>query len=211
MTINTFATGPLTTNTYVVSCPLTRECAIIDAAPHCLDAVIKCIETQQLKPTSLLLTHSHWDHIADAAPLKKKYSIPVYIHPEDVDNLKHPGADRLPCWLDIEGITPDALLEEGQEIRVGTLLFKVIHTPGHTPGGVCFYCADRNLLFSGDTLFQGTIGNVSFSTGRPRLMWDSLKKLAKLPPETQVFPGHGPSTTIGAEPWLSQAEDLFGN
>ncbi|MFN4173726.1 MAG: MBL fold metallo-hydrolase, partial [Parachlamydiaceae bacterium] len=86
----------------------------------------------------------------------------------------------------------------------------VIDLPGHTPGGVGFYDPKRGLLFSGDTLFQNTIGNLSFPTARPELMWKSLKKLAKLPPETIVMPGHGPSTTIAKERWLDKAEDYFG-
>ena len=117
----------------------------------------------------------------------------------------------MPCWIDIEGIVPTHLMDEGDTIAVGDLHFKVIHTPGHTPGGVCFYCPEEKILISGDTLFKGTIGNLSFSTGRPALMWPSLKKLALLPPETQVFPGHGEKTTIGNEKWLARAEEMFGN
>jgi hydroxyacylglutathione hydrolase len=132
------------------------------------------------------------------------------IHHLDTPNLQNPGSDGLPCWVMIEGVSPTLLLKEGMEIPLGKLKIQVIETPGHTPGGVCFYLPDHHLLFSGDTLFQGTIGNLSFPTARPELMWQSLSKLAKLPQETRVLPGHGPETTIGKEPWLERAETLFG-
>jgi len=102
------------------------------------------------------------------------------------------------------------LLKEGDRVSIGNQIFEVIETPGHTPGGVCFYNGNQHLLFSGDTLFKGTIGNLSFPTSRPHLMWTSLSKLAKLPAETRVFPGHGLETTIGQEKWLERAEELFG-
>lgn len=211
MIVHPFPSGPLTTNCYVVVCPVTKQTAIVDPAPESAATVIDFISKQALIPNKILITHSHWDHTADTKKLLKKYKIPVLIHALDAGNLEHPGSDGLPCWLDIPEVTPSELLKEGDIITVGTLVFEVIHTPGHTPGGVCFYCKDQQLLLSGDTLFQGTIGNLSFSTGRPSLMWGSLKKLAKLPPETRVYPGHGPSTTIGAEPWLENAEQFFGS
>jgi glyoxylase-like metal-dependent hydrolase (beta-lactamase superfamily II) len=100
-------------------------------------------------------------------------------------------------------------LEDGQVLAVGEFQIEVIHTPGHTPGGVCFYLKEQKILFSGDTLFQGTIGNLSFPTARPARMWDSLKRLAALPKETRVYPGHGDPTTIGKEQWIANAEDRF--
>lgn len=209
MTIYTFTTGPFSTNTYIISCPQTQECALIDAAPESLESTIASIEKHRLKLTKILLTHSHWDHIAEVAALKKKYNPLVVIHEKDRFNLEVPGSDRLPCWIEIEGVKPDLLLKEDDLIDVGSLQFKVIHTPGHTPGGVCFYSEKENLLFSGDTLFKGTIGNLSFPTSVPDLMWGSLKKLAQLPPQTRVYPGHGPATTIGSETWLMDAEELF--
>lgn len=211
MNIQVFPSGPFETNAYVVSCPITKQAAIIDPAPESATSIISYLTQHQLIPTKILLTHSHWDHIADVVPLKKKYGIPVYIHAFDAPNLEHPGSDRLPCWISIESVTPEHLIKEGDKISIGEITFEVIDTPGHTPGGVCFYSKGEKVLFSGDTLFQGTIGNLSFPTSRPHLMWDSLSKLAKLPAETRVFPGHGPETTIQKEKWLDRAEELFGD
>src|SRR5205085_3035340 len=123
-----------------------------------------------LSVKKILLTHSHWDHIADVMPLKEKFHLPVYVHALDAPNLQQPGADGLPCWLTISGVQPDVLLEEGMEVPIGKLMFKVLHTPGHSPGCVCFYESSQHVLFSGDTLFKGTIGNLSFPTSQPSLM-----------------------------------------
>jgi hydroxyacylglutathione hydrolase len=158
----------------------------------------------------ILLTHSHWDHTAEVSLLKEQLQVPIYIHKEDVKNLEEPGSDRLPLLYPIRAVKPDDYLYDGQILMVGELAIEVIHTPGHTPGGVCFYLKQQKALFSGDTLFKGTIGNLSFPTARPKLMWASLERLAKLPKDTKVYPGHGPATTIGAEEWLSNAEEYFG-
>lgn len=210
MFIQAFPSGPLSTNAYVVACTKTGEAAIVDPASNSFPAIEEYLRLKQLTPTKVLLTHSHWDHIADVAKFKEAYHIPVYVHPLDAPNLEHPGADQLPCWIHIPPITPDTLVEEGMSIPVGELTFQVISTPGHSQGSVCYYEPNEHVLLSGDTLFQGTIGNLSFPTSRPALMWSSLEKLSHLPAATIVYPGHGPETTIGKEAqMLTHAKDLF--
>jgi glyoxylase-like metal-dependent hydrolase (beta-lactamase superfamily II) len=210
MLIQIFPSGPFSTNAYVAACAKTREAAILDPAPDSFKQIETFLTNQKLNPKKILLTHSHWDHIADVSLIKEKYHIPVYIHALDTSNLQEPGSDALPCWIKITPVQPDILLEEGMEVSVGELRFQVLHTPGHSPGSVCFYEPLHHVLFSGDTLFQGTIGNLSFPTSQPSLMWHSLAKLVRLPPETRVFPGHGSETTIGAESsWLPYAKKLF--
>lgn len=204
-----FPSGPLTTNAYVLHCPVTKKAAIIDPAPESAEKIIAFIEKEHLIPEKLLFTHSHFDHIADAATLLKKYPIKSWIHELDAPNLIKPGSDGLPQFMPIEPLNPDFFLEEGTPLLLGNLKIEVIHTPGHSPGGVCFYLPEYALLIAGDTLFKGTIGNLSFPTAEPDLMWQSLKKLAKLDPKTKVYPGHGPSTTIGEEPWLKDAKNYF--
>lgn len=189
-----FTCGPFETNCYL------DGTVLIDAPPGSFDEVDEPI-------THILLTHSHWDHTADCYKFKKANpAIIIAIHENDRGNIEVPGSDGLPLFMKIEGVVPDIFVKEGDTIEG----FQVIDLPGHTPGGVGFYDPKRGLLFSGDTLFQNTIGNLSFPTARPELMWKSLKKLAKLPPETIVMPGHGPSTTIAKERWLDKAEDYFG-
>jgi glyoxylase-like metal-dependent hydrolase (beta-lactamase superfamily II) len=111
--------------------------------------------------------------------------------------------------LPILGVDPDDFLEEGKVIQVGKLQVAVIHTPGHSPGSVCLYLREQKILFSGDTLFQGTIGNLHLPTSQPEKMWESLRKLAALPPETHVVPGHGSDTVLAKETWLSHAKEIF--
>ncbi len=210
MFIQAFSCGPFYTNAYVVACARTNQAAIIDPSPDSAKNIQSFLLQHHLNAEKILLTHSHWDHIADVKPLKDQNKILLYIHPLDAPNLRNPGIDGLPCWLTIPPIEPDILIEEGMQISVGQLIFQILHTPGHSPGSVCFYESQQQVLFSGDTLFRGSIGNLSFPTSQPSLMWLSLTKLAQLSSHTRVFPGHGLETTIEAEySLLIQAQKLF--
>jgi len=211
MILEVFSSGPVDTNAYLLGCSKTKCAAVIDAPFNSSKKLIKHAQKLDLQIEVILLTHSHWDHIAEASLLKEMIQAPVFIHNEDAENLKHPGSDQLPLFFPIKATQPDAFLQDKQIIVVGELEIEVIHTPGHTPGGVCFYLSNQKTLLSGDTLFKGTIGNLNFPTARPELMWVSLKRLAELPKDTKVFPGHGEPTTIGDESWIVNAERLFAN
>ncbi len=204
MQIDTFTTGPLATNAYLATCLKTQECACIDPAPGSSRGFISAVEKRGLIPKAILLTHSHWDHIADVAVLKEKWAIPVYIHIEDLPNLQQPGTDQIPLLIDIEGVEADHFVNESHSISLGALTIEVIETPGHSPGGVCYYIPAEKVLFSGDTLFRGTMGSLSLPTSEEDKMVRSLQKLARLPKETAVYPGHGRGTTIEKESWLNQ-------
>ena len=209
MLIKVFTTGPAETNSILIGCSRTRQAAIIDVPFESTELIVQALKKDALTPQMILLTHSHWDHLADAAKLKKLLHVPIYVHPEDAGNLERPGSDRLPLLFPIEGVKSEKFLTDGQIIPLGDLKIEVICTPGHTPGGVCFWLRQQKILISGDTLFKGTIGNLSFPTARPALMWESLKKLSELPPDTRVIPGHGPETTIKAESWIKNAKMRF--
>ena len=206
MILEVYSSGPAETNTYLLGCPQTRRAVVIDVPFDSVDHLTQRAEALSLSIDLILLTHSHWDHTAEVALLKEKLGIPVYVHEEDAGNLEKPGSDGLPLYFPVKGVKPDGFLTDGQKLTVGELCIEVLHTPGHTPGGVCFYLAKEGVLISGDTLFRGTIGNLSFPTARPALMWISLKRLAKLPPQTIVYPGHGDTTTIGKESWIAHAK-----
>ncbi len=211
------ALGPFTntsgffeTNAYVLGCDKTLQAFGVDAPQDSLEWYKHVCAHHHLTLTHLLLTHSHLDHIAEAAEIQKHFKCKILLHKADEKNLNQPGSDGLPLMFSIEKATVDEYVIEGQIIQVGDLEIHVIETPGHTPGGVCFYIPRQGILFSGDTLFKGTIGNLSFPTARVEKMWPSLHKLAKLPRNTVVYPGHGSPTTIQDEPWLSKAEEFFG-
>lgn len=205
--IECYPSGPFETNAYILACSETSKGMIIDPAPGSAEALIKGSAAIEIK--AILLTHSHWDHIGDLKKIKTSFGVPVYVHSADRDNVVKPGSDKIPLMYEIEGVEPEFDLQEGEKIEIGKLKLIVIATPGHTPGGVCFYLDKEKILFSGDTLFKGSIGKLSFPTADPQAMWHSLKKLERLPPETVVYPGHGPSTTIGDEDWLPKAQELF--
>ena len=210
MILEIFSSGPFDTNTYIVGCSATKQAVIIDVPFESARWLVSRVQKLSLVPTHILLTHSHWDHIADVSELKNSLNLPVYVHEKDAANLIHLGADGLPIFMEMKGVMPDGYLLEGAKISVGEHELIVLHTPGHTPGSVCFYGEKDKILFSGDTLFQGSMGRVDFPTSSPSDMWESLKKLSLLASDTRVYPGHGDSTTIGAEKWMAHAEKKFG-
>ena len=111
MIIQAFPSGPFETNAYVVACPENQQAAIIDPARNVSSLFHKFLAQHQLLPEKILLTHSHWDHIADTAAIKDKYHVPVYVHPLDALNLEKPGSDGLPCWIPIQGVKPRFFIE----------------------------------------------------------------------------------------------------
>ncbi len=148
-----------------------------------------------LEPAAVLLTHAHFDHITGVADLQAAFpGLPVYVHPADRPMFGHPFNQMPPEYPSI-GIPKN--LKDATDLALPG--GKVIHTPGHTPGGVCYYVKDLSTLLSGDTLFAGSIGRTDFPGGDMTQMLDSLKRLMALPEDTLVIPGHGSTTTIGRE------------
>ena len=163
------------------------ECVVIDA-PHDVDAILAAVDGRRVK--GILCTHAHDDHVRVAPALREATGAPILLHPDDrpVWELTHPDL----LW--------DADLSDGQQLEVGGTTLRVLHTPGHAPGAVCFSAPDLGCVFTGDTLFNGGPGATGRSfSDRPTIV-DSIKaKLMPLPPETVVHTGHGDDTTIGAE------------
>lgn len=205
MLLQSFPSGPLETNAFVIGCRETKKAAIVDPAPGSLGAIIDWVTSHSLQVDLILLTHSHWDHIGDVAAAKTYFKAPLAMHEADQGNVIRPGADGLPCWITIAPAHPDKFLHDGDLVEIGTMRWQVIHTPGHSPGSICFFCKEQLALFTGDTLFKGSYGNLSLPTAEPQRMAISLRRLASLPPETIVWAGHGAKTSIADElPWLSK-------
>lgn len=195
--------GPFQVMTYLVACPNTREAVIIDPAGED-DKLLSLIKTENVKVRYILNTHGHADHVLGNPKLKEVLKTPVCMHEAD-DRFFSDKAVREKTSEEL-GLPPpdpaDIRLKDEDVVEVGTLKIKVIHTPGHTPGSVC-YLVNGN-LFSGDTLFVGAAGRTDLIGGSLETLLESLeKRLIVLPKETMVWPGHDygetPTSTIGQE------------
>jgi len=159
------------------------------------------IREQGLKVIEILNTHGHEDHVFDNTSLKEHTRARLTIHRADAYRLD--PATRPQGLLDAPKSVADDLIDEGPLAFLRDILVEALHTPGHTEGSVCFYVAKEGVLFSGDLLFAGNVGRIDLPGGDAQQMEASLARVAAMPPDTRVFPGHGPATTIGAElRWL---------
>jgi len=191
--------GQLATNTYIMGDAETGRVFIIDPAAE-PERIEETLERDGLRPEVLLLTHAHYDHIGAADALRDRYRIPLWCGKDDAPMLKSPGSNLSVYFGEPVALEADRLYEDGQEFRTPCGKMEVIATPGHTAGSVCLYFPERAILFSGDTLFKGSVGRTDFPTGDSRQLLASLRNvILKLPPETRVFPGHGEETTIEYE------------
>ncbi|MEV4732701.1 MBL fold metallo-hydrolase [Saccharopolyspora sp. NPDC049426] len=174
-----------------------HQCLVIDA-PHDVDAVLDLVADREV--VAVVATHAHDDHVRMAPKLADAVGAPLYLHPMDrpVWELTHPARE------------PDGRLVDRQTFHIGRLSLQVIHTPGHTPGSVCFYCPDLATVFTGDTLFAGGPGATGRSFSDRDAIINSIRsRLLPLPVRTRVRPGHGPGTTIGEvvaqfDEWVSR-------
>ena len=198
MKIETFPVGIIDTNCYVVTDENSGECLVID--PGDMSAELEsALDGKNIK--YILLTHGHYDHILAAAGLKQKTGAPVAIGKEDADCLHDDDLSRAGLHFPLlqQKINADILLSDGSKLDFGGKKINVIHTPGHTPGGVCYIFEDERVIFSGDTLFRLSAGRTDFETGSDYDMALSLKTLALLDGDYAVYPGHGPETTLDFE------------
>lgn len=196
--INKCVVGMISTNCYLISNVDTKEVIIIDPADS-YDILVRLIEEKNLNPVAIMLTHGHFDHILAAHELGHKYKINIYAGKEEKQLLED---SRLNCSLLMSKeivVTPDILLQDGEDLTIGGMNIKVIHTPGHTAGSVCYYFYDNNVLVTGDTLFNGCIGRTDLPTGSSKLIMSSIKSIMMLEDNIKVLPGHDDETTIGYE------------
>jgi len=197
--VYTLPVGMTQTNCYVVGCSKTREAAIIDPGDDA-DRVLALVDEHALTVRYVLNTHCHFDHMGANAEVVAATGALLALHPAETPLLRARGAAHLFGLSGNDSPLPDLLLDDGDELIVGSLQFRVLLTPGHSPGGVAFYLAEQEVVFVGDVLFAGGVGRTDLPGGD----WDTLEAsirdvLFQLPDETVVYPGHGPTTTIGRE------------
>jgi hydroxyacylglutathione hydrolase len=194
------ALGPFQTNCYIIACPETRESVVID--PGTPDPWLKRILAEEkLMPSTIWLTHGHVDHIGAVGWVQSFTQAPIWIHSADEAMLYDTHLNGSAYFGEpVTAPKPDRRLEEGEILSVGNLRFRVLHIPGHSPGSICFNLEQGGHLIAGDTLFAGSIGRTDLPGGDHAALIAAIRtKLLPLPPETVVYPGHGPTTTIGDE------------
>ena len=200
MKITTLMLGELASNCYIQEVG-NKKCVIVDIGGDA-PIVFRRLEMMQLEPVAILLTHGHYDHIAGVDQVREKYQIPVYVHSLDANMLTDSRAN-LGDWLSTQPFQPVQewkTVEDGDTLQFGDNTFTVIHTPGHTPGGCCYYFPYEDVIFTGDSLFCGSIGRTDFKGGSMSDLVRTVKeKIMTLPEHTEVYPGHNDTTTIENE------------
>jgi len=204
--IKVLEVGPIMANCYILGCEKTKEAAVIDPGDD-TDQILLALAEEKLKVKYILNTHGHFDHVGGNRKMKEATGAKIVIHPLDAPMLSHLAAAAASWGMAAEDSPlPDQLAEEGDTLSFGTVTLKVIHTPGHTPGGISFLVSKPGLgneggkIFVGDTLFAGSIGRTDFPGGDFATLISAIKnKLFKLGDDVVVYTGHGPETTIGRE------------
>ncbi len=197
MIVTQITVGAFQENCYLVEDPKTNAVAIVDPGSE-PERIVDAIEQSGGRVEAIWITHAHVDHIGAIAPLKRKYNVPVWLHPLDEPLYRVGGRQAQLYGIPYEEPpAPDRRFAEGEKIKLGALELDVIHVPGHAPGHVVIFGHGNALV--GDCLFAGSIGRTDLPFSNPSQLEASLKRIAALPPETVVHPGHGDSTTIGEE------------
>lgn len=193
--------GPLQTNCYLLI-NSEKECIVFDPGEEG-GKLLSIIQKQKLIPKAILLTHAHFDHIGAVDVLRNEYHIPVYLHKREAEWLKDSSLNGSQSFMMAQPISiepPDELINNEGTMIIGSFSFELLETPGHSPGSVSFYVKEIDVVFSGDALFQGSIGRTDLLGGNQEQLLSSIhKKLLVLPEDTMVLSGHGPETTIQSE------------
>jgi hydroxyacylglutathione hydrolase len=198
--IEAAAFGPWETNAYLVWDGRSADALVLDPGKGAATPLVERVAANGLRLHLIANSHGHIDHVFDDAPLMEASGAPLAIHPDDAYRLD----GRNSYGFDVAPATASRDLAEGEQLRIGDLVFDILHTPGHTEGSVCLYEERHALLLSGDVLFAGSYGRTDLPGGDDEWVVKSLARLAReIPEAVRVLPGHGAETTIGTElPWL---------
>ncbi|MBO5259483.1 MAG: MBL fold metallo-hydrolase [Agathobacter sp.] len=197
--INQYVVGAVQTNCYFAINDETKETLIVDPGDNAKQLADR-IRQEELKPVAVLLTHGHFDHAGGAAELAREFQIPVYAHEDEKETLEDPKLNVSWMMGKEEHFSADEFVADEQELDLAGFHIRVLHTPGHTVGGCCYYLPYEDVVFSGDTLFCMSVGRTDFPKGSMSSIVRSIKeKLMVLPERTIVYPGHNDVTTIENE------------
>ncbi len=198
MIIERIAVGPLQANCYVISDEETRDALVIDPGEEA-GKIISFIESRSLTTTYIICTHGHFDHVGAVSRVKAGTGAKVILNRADLE-IYRAAVDQAAFWeYEIEQPPePDLFVMDGYEIHVGRKnIFRILHTPGHSPGGICLY--GGGIIISGDTVFAGSVGRTDFYGGNIEELKQSFRTIMGLPESTRIFPGHGEATSVGIE------------
>lgn len=197
--VEQYVVGPVQTNCYFAVNGDTKEVLIVDPGASA-DKLTEIIENEKLNPVAILLTHGHFDHASGAAQLAEHFHVKIYAQEQERETLLDPALN-LSGWEGKETVYhADEFLRDEQELDLAGFHIRVLHTPGHTVGGCCYYFSYQNAVFAGDTLFAQSVGRTDFPKGSMADLVRGIKeKLMVLPDETTVYAGHNEITTIGTE------------
>jgi hydroxyacylglutathione hydrolase len=197
MVIKKLVVGPLENNCLMIADEKTAECLVTDPGDE-PDRILDLIKENNFRVKYILCTHAHFDHVGALPEVKEETGAKIVLHSDDLVIYRN-ATEAAKSWgFEIDPLPePDLLVSEGDILRFGDLEFTGLHTPGHSPGGICIY--GEGILVTGDTLFSGSVGRTDLYGGDVNKLKTSFKRLMSLPDETRVLPGHGPESTIGRE------------
>lgn len=197
MIFEIISVGPLQGNSYIIGDENTKDAIVIDPGDEG-DRILEVVRVNNLKVKEIICTHAHFDHVGAAGDIKNGTDARIMMHKEDLDTYSL-AKDQAAFWgFRVDDLPqPDGFLDEGDEVKVGSLSFKVMHTPGHSRGGICLY--GEGMVITGDTIFKGSIGRTDFPGGSIDELRGSFRRIINLPDDTRIFPGHGPETAVGYE------------